>query len=186
MYVAIYMYLDIFFILKQLSQYLSDYAEHYEYMLKRLLQYVWLIINLKIMYELSESQDLLKYFNSDYASDKLDRIFILDYVFLFKRESVSWISQKQKSVIILIIKTEYIIMSMCAKTEVWLTQILRNMKLGKYLKVNLHCVSIQKNETYRKNTFLQLKRDNQAVLTLIKNAYVHKWLKHIDVIYHHI
>jgi len=38
------------------------------------------------MYELSESQDLLKYFNSDYASNKLDRRSILNYVFLFKKE----------------------------------------------------------------------------------------------------
>jgi len=65
-------------------------------------------------------------------------------------------------------------MSICAKTEVWLTQILRDIELGKYLKVNLHHVSIQKNETYRENTSLQLKRNNQTVLTLVKNAYVHK------------
>jgi len=41
------------------------------------------------MYELNESQDLLKYSDSDYASDKLDKRFILSYVYLFKRESVS-------------------------------------------------------------------------------------------------
>jgi len=41
------------------------------------------------MYELSENQDLLKYSDSDYASDKLDRRFILDYVFLLKKEFVS-------------------------------------------------------------------------------------------------
>ncbi len=40
------------------------------------------------MYELSESQDLLKYSDSDYVSDKLDRKFILNYVYLFKRESM--------------------------------------------------------------------------------------------------
>ncbi len=40
MYTAIYTHLDIFFILKQLSQYLSDSAEHYKYTLKKLLQYI--------------------------------------------------------------------------------------------------------------------------------------------------
>ncbi len=103
------------------------------------------------MYELSESQDLFKYFDSDYVSDKLDRRFILNYVYLLKKESVSWVSQKQKSVTILIIKIEYIIMSICIKTEVWLTQMLRNIRLDKYLEVNLHCVSIQKNEIYKEN-----------------------------------
>jgi len=70
------------------------------------------------MYELSKSQDLLKYFNSDYVSDKLDRRFILNYVYLLKKESVSWISQKQKSVTTLITEIKYITMSICAKTEV--------------------------------------------------------------------
>jgi len=37
MYTVIYMHLDIFFILKWLSQYLSDLAEHYKYAFKRLL-----------------------------------------------------------------------------------------------------------------------------------------------------
>ncbi len=40
MYTAIYIYLDVFFILKWLSQYLSDSAKHYEYAFKRLLQYI--------------------------------------------------------------------------------------------------------------------------------------------------
>ncbi len=60
------------------------------------------------------------------------------------------------------------------------------MRLDKYLEVNLHCVNIQKNETHKKNTFLQLKKNNQTALTLIKNAYMHKQLKHINVIYHYI
>ncbi len=48
------------------------------------------------------------------------------------------------------------------------------MKLSKYLEVNLHCVSIQKNEIYKENVFLHFKRDNQTALTLIKNIYVHE------------
>ena len=34
------------------------------------------------------------------------------------------------------------------------------MKLSKYLEVNLHCVSIQKNEIHKENTFLQFKKNN--------------------------
>ena len=41
------------------------------------------------MYKLSKSQDLFKYSDSDYASDKLDRRFILNYIYLLKKESVS-------------------------------------------------------------------------------------------------
>jgi len=44
------------------------------------------------MYKLSKSQDLFKYSDSDYASDKLDRRFILNYIYLLKKEFVSWMS----------------------------------------------------------------------------------------------
>ena len=60
------------------------------------------------------------------------------------------------------------------------------MKLDKYLDSNSYCVSIQENETYKKISSLQLRDDNQTVLTLIKNIYVHERSKHIDVVYHHI
>ncbi len=40
------------------------------------------------MYKLNESQDLLKYSDFDYISNKLDRKFILDYVYLLKRKSM--------------------------------------------------------------------------------------------------
>ena len=60
------------------------------------------------------------------------------------------------------------------------------MRLDKYLKANSHHVSIQKNETHRENTSLQLKKNNQTVLTLIKNTYVHEWSKHINITYHYI
>ena len=105
---------------------------------------------------------------------------------MFGEGSISWTSQKQKSVTTSITETEYMIMSMCTKTEVWLTQILRNMGLDKYLDSNSYCVSIQENETHREISSLQLRSDNQTVLTLIKNVHMHERSKHIDVVYHHI
>ncbi len=40
------------------------------------------------MYKLNKSQDLFKYSDSDYVSDKLNRRFILDYIYLLKKESI--------------------------------------------------------------------------------------------------
>ena len=60
------------------------------------------------------------------------------------------------------------------------------MGLGKYLDSNSYCVSIQENETHREISPLQLRGDNQAVLTLIKDVHVHERSKHIDIAYHHI
>ena len=142
MYAVIHTHSDIFFALDSLSQYFNDSAEHHEHALKRLLQYICSTVNLEIMYRLSESQNLIEYSDSDYTSDKQNWKSVLDHVYMLEEESILWVSQKQKSVTISITETEYMIMFMCTKTEVWLIQILRDMKLDKYLDSNLYCVSI--------------------------------------------
>ena len=183
MYAVIHTHSDIFFALDWLSQYFNDSAEHHKYALKKLLQYICSTVNLRIMYRLSKSQNSIKYSDSDYISDKQNQKSVLDHVYMLEEESILWVSQKQKSVIISITETEYMVMFMYAKTEVWLTQIFRNMKLDKYLDSNLYCVSIQENKTHKKILSLQLRDDNQTVLTLIKNAYVYEKSKHIDIVY---
>ena len=170
MYAVIHTHSDIFFALDWLSQYFNDSAEHHEHALKKLLQYICSTADLEIMYRLSESQNLIEYSDSDYTSDKQNQKSVLDHVYMLERGSISWISQKQKSVTTSITETEYIIMFMCTKTEVWLIQILRNMRLDKYLDSNSYCVSIQENEIYKKILSLQLRDENQTVLTLIKNV----------------
>ncbi len=100
------------------------------------------------MYSFSESQAMLEYSDFNYALNKQDQKSILECIYMLKDESVLWISQKQKFVIILITEAEYMVMSMCVKTEIWLEQMLRDMSMSKYLKVNLHCVSIQENEAH--------------------------------------
>jgi len=75
---------------------------------------------------------------------------------------------------------------MCAKTEIWLEQMLRDMSIDKYLEVNLYCVNIQENKAHQTSLLIQLREDNQVILILIKNAHIHKQSKHIDVFYHNI
>ncbi len=174
MYTAIHIQSDIIFTLDQLSQYLSNSAEHHEHTLKRLLQYIRSIINLNIMYSFSESQAMLEYSDFNYALNKQNQKSILECIYMLEDESVLWISQKQKFVIILITEAEYMVMSMCVKTEIWLEQMLRDMSMSKYLKVNLHCVSIQENEAHWASSFIQLREDNQVVLILIKNTHIHE------------
>ncbi len=89
MYAVIYIHSDISFILSWLSQYLSDFAEHHKHALKELLQYMWFTINHEIIYKLSESQNLIKYSDSDYILDKQDRRSILKHVYMLKKEPVS-------------------------------------------------------------------------------------------------
>ena len=87
MYIVIYTHLDISFTLNWLSQYFNDYAEHYKHALKRLLQYIYSTINLEIMYESSESQNLIEYSDSNYTLNKQNWKLVLDYVYMFKKQS---------------------------------------------------------------------------------------------------
>ena len=66
------------------------------------------------------------------------------------------------------------VMSMCVKNEIWLKQVLRDMSMNKYLEVNSHCVSIQENEAHQAASLIQLRKDNQVVLILVKNTHVHE------------
>ena len=61
---------------------------------------------------------MVEYSDSDYASDKLNQKSILGHVYMLEGGPVSWASQKQKSVTTSTTEAEYMVMSMCAKTEV--------------------------------------------------------------------
>ncbi len=186
MYVAIHTRLDIIFALNQLSQYLSNFAEHHEHILKKLMQYVRFIIDLNIMYEVSESMKLVEYSDSDYISDRLNHKLILIYIYMLNEESVFWMSWKQKFVVTSIIETKYMTLSICVKKSLWISQVLKNMNLTKYLSINHSCIDILEKITHQFVSLTQLKENNQATLMLIKNAHIHEWSKHIDVAYHHI
>ncbi len=92
MYAAIHTHFNIAFTLNQLSQYLSDFAEHHEHALKKLMQYVRFIIDLDITYEVSESMKLVKYSDSDYVLNRLDHKLILIYIYMLDEESIFWMS----------------------------------------------------------------------------------------------
>ncbi len=61
---------------------------------------------------------MLKYSDFNYALNKQNWKSILKCIYMLKDESVLWISQKYKFVIILITEIKYIVMSMCIKTEI--------------------------------------------------------------------
>ncbi len=148
MYAAIHTHLNITFALNWLNQYLSDFAEHHEHALKKLMQYVCFIIDLNIMYEVSESMKLVEYSDSDYVSNRLNCKSILIYIYMLDKESVFWMSWKQKFVVTSIIKTEYMTLSICVKKDLWFSQVLKNMNLTKYLSINHNHVDILEKITH--------------------------------------
>ena len=143
------------------------------------------------MFETSESKLLNEYNHFDYATNVNERKSILRYVYILADELISWMSRKQKSIAIFIMKTKYMIISSYAKEELWIAQALRDLNLIKYLENNINRVSIVEKKMHQQNLLIQLismqlNDDNQATLTLIKNAHVHERSKHIDVVYHYV
>jgi len=63
-------------------------VKHYKYTLKKLLQYIRSIINLNIMYSLSESQVMLEYSDFNYALNKQNQKSILKCIYILEDESV--------------------------------------------------------------------------------------------------
>lgn len=186
MYAAIHTRPDIAFAVGRLSQYLSDPAGHHGQALKSLLRYIRSTVNKGIVYGDSGSSKVIGYSDSDYAADKLDRKSILGYVYMLAGGPVSWMSRKQKSVATSTTEAEYMALSTCAKEGMWMVQLLKDMSLSKYLGDDLNRVNLVENAKHEAQSPVQLKGDNQAANSLVKDAHIHERSKHIDVAYHHV
>ena len=192
MYAAIHTRPDISFILGRLSQYLSDPAKHHQRALKGLLRYVRSTIDYGIEFGTSGSTassgspKVVGYSDSDYAMDKSDRRSILAYVYLFDGGPISWMSRKQKSVATSTTEAEYMALSTCAKEGLWISKLLREIDLQKYLGDMQGRIKIVEDNVHEAASPVQLKGDNQASLALVNNKHIHERSKHIDVAYHHI
>ena len=60
------------------------------------------------------------------------------------------------------------------------------MNLKRYLDNDLKIMNIMKNRKHKKHFFVQLKKNNQVVNSLVKNSQIYERFKHIDVVYHYI
>ena len=193
MWAAIHTRFDIAFFTERLSQFLSDSAKQHGENLKHLLRYLRSIINLNLMLDDNESFKVVEYFDFDYVADKFDRKCILNYVYMLKKAPIVWKSRKQKFVATFIIEAKYIILFFCAREEMWMMQLLKDMKLSKYLESEINAMTIAENVKHenefsnrRSEAFVQLKNDNQAANSLVHNYHIHERSKHIDVAYHHV
>jgi hypothetical protein len=131
-YAIINIRLDTAFITIKLAQFISDPATRHKAAAKHLLRYIRSIKDIRIRYGLKDL-NLVGYSDADYASDKADRKSIIGNVFMLARGTVSWLSQKQRSIVILTTETEYISISIYAKQVIWLAQLLRDIGYAKYL-----------------------------------------------------
>ena len=81
----------------------------------------------------------------------------------------------------------------CAREGMWMIQLLKDMRLSKYLESEINAMTIAKDVKHegefsgrRSEAPVQLKGDNQAANSLVHNHHIHERSKHIDVAYHHV
>ena len=185
-YLAIITRPDIAFAIGRLSQYLSDPSEGHFKLLKSLMRYLRSTTDLGLEFNAEGMQQLVGYSDSDYAMDKTDRISILGNVFLIANCPVSWSSKKQKSVATSTMEAEYMAMCQAAKQSQWLAQLLRDMGYGKYIGCNQYQPTVKEEQSFVIGSPVKLFGDNQASLSLVRDAHTYERSKHIDVAYHYV
>ena len=155
--------------------------------LKKLGRYLRSYPNLGIMFRRGGNSKLQGYSNSNYAMDKQDRVLILGYVFFLCGAPVSWMSRKQKSVATSTMEAEYMAINACAKQAQFLSALLREMDCAELVgECPFQPLVKTERSTVDSLRPVILKGDNQAALTLAKDAHIHDRSKHIDVGYNYV
>ncbi|CAK1590667.1 unnamed protein product [Parnassius mnemosyne] len=155
---------DISFSVNVLSRYVNNPSQQHVNAVKRIVRYLINTKDLCIKY--GESDGLIGYSDSDYASDVDTRKSTTGYIFMMNGGPITWSSQKQKTIALSTTEAEFVAACEAAKEMIWLRQLM--LDLGK----NCKCVTM----------FI----DNQSAINLINNSVYHKRTKHINVKYYFI
>lgn len=131
--------------------------------LKKILRYLKGTIELVIFYKRGGEENLMTYFDSDYAGDIKDRKSTSGYVFLLSSGVVAWSSKKQLVVTLSTTETKFIAAASCACQDVWMRRILE--KVG-----------------HEQSTYTVVFCDNSLAIKLSKNPVLHGRSKHIDIL----
>ena len=95
-------------------------------------------------------------------------------------------SRKQKSVTTSTMEAEYTAISACAIQSQFLAQVLRDMGMHHLIGSTPWKPVVREGMECQDISPVQLKRDNQAALSQIKDSHAHDRSKHIDIAYHFV
>lgn len=137
---------------------------------KRILRYLKGTASLGLVYRKNETGSIKAYgfCDSDFASDPRDRKSIYGHVFMHAGAAITWRVKKQDTVANSTAEAEYIAVSNAAKEAKWVRSFFK--EIGRDYgsePVRIFC-------------------DNQAAVSMTKNAMYHSRTKHIDIAVHHI
>lgn len=153
------------------SRFMSNPRQSHLMAAKRVLRYLKGTQGYGVLFPHQEREgtglQLVAYSDSDWCGDLLDRRSTMGYVFLICGAPVSWCSKKESVVALSTCEAEYIAACSAACQAVWLSTLLRDLK-----------VAI--GET------VELQVDNKSAIDLAKNPVSHGRSKHIETKFHFI
>jgi hypothetical protein len=142
---------------------------NHQHTLKQVFHYLWATANYQLVLGCSTTSvpTLLRYADSDWASNVNDHKSTSSYVFTLGGGATSWSSKKQPTIALSSTEAEYIAGTHTAKEATWLRLLLSELGQDMSSPTILHI-------------------DNQSAIAITWNPEFHKCMKHINVHYHYI
>lgn len=165
MYLAIATRPDLSYAISVVSENLETPKSSDWCSVKRVFKYLKGSVDLGLLFKSNGCKDLHIYSDADYAGDVMSRRSRTGMISVYSGGPLSWMSQKQRSVVLSTTEAEYVAASESSKELIWLKRLLGDM-------------------TTLGTTSLLV--DNASAIKLVKNPEYHKRSKHIDVRYHFV
>ncbi|GBL76200.1 Retrovirus-related Pol polyprotein from transposon TNT 1-94 [Araneus ventricosus] len=157
---------DIMYAINVLSQFQSNLGIKHWNCLLRLLGYLKYTQNYMLELSKVKSLKLRCFSDSDFATNRDDRVSIGGFITFIDETPISWRTFKQKSGSLSTMEAESVALTEAAKEFIWLKNVLNNESLN--LKVNENIMFC----------------DNQAAISFSNSPVENYRTKHIDVRYH--
>ena len=158
---------NIAFAVTRLSRFNSDPTEEHLRYTKYVLRYLKGTKSLRICYDRSSNAGLIGYSDSNWGKNKDDRHSTSGQVFTLANGAISWASQRQKMVALLVGESEYMELAVTGRQCTWLRSF--SAEIGfPFTQATTICA------------------DNQAAIFLAIIPAVEWRTKHIDIRHHYI
>ena len=167
MYAMLGMRPDISFAVNRLAQFGANPTHDHLLAAQHVLQYLSSTRYHKLVYGQNDSTELIAYSDSDWAGDRDNRRSTTGYAFILSGSSIVWAAQKQRTVVLSSIESEYMALTECSKHAQWTISILQQLFFEVDLPIDIFC-------------------DSDGARSIASNNVDHKRMKHIDIKHHYI
>eukprot|EP00253_Pinus_taeda_P001572 PITA_01572 len=134
---------------------------------KHVLRYILGTSGYGLWYRQEDEVKLCGFTDADWAGSPMDRKSTSGGIFSIGSTTVSWYSEKQRSVALSSTEAEYMAASLAAYEAIWMRKILVSLFESHLDPTVIYC-------------------DNQSFIKLSANHVFHDRSKHIDISYHHV